>query len=502
MNKWTDIEIKTLKDNYIYKSDTELQLLLPKHSLSSITTKRKRLGLVREQGNRKYTFTDLKNEIDKRGYELLSNENEYHDVNSKIRYICPTHKDKGELMTMLSSLLRGRGCPYCGIERSAKKNTKILDIDYYKKLCNSHNFKYVKVKRIKENISIEFICNRHPEMGKQFMTVYNMQRNRKGCKYCSGKDIPKWYYYKKIEENNPNIELLEDFQDYNTKVRCMCKIHKIELHKSVKSIIRGRGCDLCRNQKISSASFYSLDEIQKVISKNNNHITIVKYDGAKNNIGCFCNIHKKYFTKGYNTLLYNKSGCDECYKDRMKNDFGMGIEEYKKRLYEKFPQIEVTGEYINNSTPIKMYCKDHNYIFSLSPVAMLNRSSCCNKSMVRTKENQIGELLETWGYNITRQKIFKNCIDKTYLRFDYFLNDFSIAIEYDGEQHYIPVNFGDKNKYDASAKLEYTKQHDKIKDEYCKNNRIKLIRIPYYLFDDVESFLWDELVKAGAIIEL
>jgi len=34
-----------------------------------------------------------------------------------------------------------------------------------------------------------------------------------------------------------------------------------------------------------------------------------------------------------------------------------------------------------------------------------------------------------------------------------------------------------------------TKQKDKIKNRYCKNNNIKLLRIPYTYFDKIEHLL-------------
>jgi hypothetical protein len=58
-------------------------------------------------------------------------------------------------------------------------------------------------------------------------------------------------------------------------------------------------------------------------------------------------------------------------------------------------------------------------------------------------------------------------------------------IEYDGRQHYEPVKeFGGQKGHDS------TKAHDKIKDEYCKKNNIRMVRIPYTTKDsDVELFI-------------
>ena len=40
-----------------------------------------------------------------------------------------------------------------------------------------------------------------------------------------------------------------------------------------------------------------------------------------------------------------------------------------------------------------------------------------------------------------------------------------------------------------------TKRHDKIKNEYCKNNNIELIRIPYYEKENIYNILTDKLLN-------
>jgi hypothetical protein len=55
---------------------------------------------------------------------------------------------------------------------------------------------------------------------------------------------------------------------------------------------------------------------------------------------------------------------------------------------------------------------------------------------------------------------------------------------------------------EAKINLLKVQKHDNIKTIYCKNNNIPLIRIPYWERDNMEYFLWDELVKFGVIEEI
>ena len=73
--------------------------------------------------------------------------------------------------------------------------------------------------------------------------------------------------------------------------------------------------------------------------------------------------------------------------------------------------------------------------------------------------------------------------------FDFYIPSKNIAIEFDGEQHYRPVEyFGGVDKYNKQIK------RDKQKTNYCSENNIELIRIPYWQFDEIETILEDAIL--------
>lgn len=79
--------------------------------------------------------------------------------------------------------------------------------------------------------------------------------------------------------------------------------------------------------------------------------------------------------------------------------------------------------------------------------------------------------------NFIEQYKIKDCKDKLPLPFDFYLTDYNVLIEVDGKQHFKPA-FGGKESF------EIRKKHDDIKNQYCKENNLSLIRIPYYDFDN------------------
>lgn len=452
---------------------------------------------------KKYSFDDVVEEFAKTDYILLSDESEY--VNSGVnnmRYICPRHQDKGELTTSLAHLREGKGCKYCGWEATALAETIELDIDAHKALCEEKGYTYVESTRINGKIHVGFICPEHEVLGTQYQQIDNMKRLNSKCKYCRGRDLPEWYLLEKIKETNPTFVIYEHFNKVNDYVDCECIKHNMRSRKRVGDLINGIGCYYCGIEKLSQQSFLSDDEVQNRINKKNPHIKLLKYKGMETKAHCLCTKHNIEFDKTPYILFDANSGCKKCYAERLRDEMSMGIDEYKRRLSIIHPSIEVIGEYINNSTPIEMYCKEHDYYFSLSPASMLNRLSCCSKSRVTYKEEQMCQLLERWGYNITRQKTFDGCEDIRNLSYDVYLDDFNIAIEFQGEQHYQIVRYSGESDAEAIWRLDYTQYHDQLKKEYCKKKHIRLICVPYWEYEDIEYFLFNELAKRNAIIEI
>ena len=75
--------------------------------------------------------------------------------------------------------------------------------------------------------------------------------------------------------------------------------------------------------------------------------------------------------------------------------------------------------------------------------------------------------------------------------FDFYLPDFNILIEYDGQQHFKPIDFAGKGEEWAIKNMLETQRRDNIKTQYCKDNNIKLIRIPYFEFENIEQIFID-----------
>lgn len=95
--------------------------------------------------------------------------------------------------------------------------------------------------------------------------------------------------------------------------------------------------------------------------------------------------------------------------------------------------------------------------------------------------------LDSHGVKYMQQKAFDDCCDIKPLPFDFYLPEYNCCIEYDGEQHYRAVDY-----FGGEDGFKKTVAHDNIKNDYCKNNDIKLLRIPYYanVEEELNNFLF------------
>ena len=91
-------------------------------------------------------------------------------------------------------------------------------------------------------------------------------------------------------------------------------------------------------------------------------------------------------------------------------------------------------------------------------------------------EKRIGELLREANIKYKEQKTFPDCLLETgnKAKFDFYIED-KYLIEYDGQQHFKCENWG----WNTKEQFENTQLRDKIKNQWCIDNNIPLIRIPY-----------------------
>lgn len=111
-----------------------------------------------------------------------------------------------------------------------------------------------------------------------------------------------------------------------------------------------------------------------------------------------------------------------------------------------------------------------------------------NNNQKSLGEISIMDYLTKNDINFEMEKTFDGCINKLPLRFDFYLIDSNILIEYDGKQHYESTEI-----FGGEENFKLTKINDKIKNQWVLDNNYKLIRIPYYRYKRIHEILDYEL---------
>jgi len=133
---------------------------------------------------------------------------------------------------------------------------------------------------------------------------------------------------------------------------------------------------------------------------------------------------------------------------------------------------------------------DHIWYTKANNRTSKNATGCpyCNESK---GEVMIRAVLEKMFINYKLQKRFYKCKIKRMLPFDFYLPDYNILIEYDGELHFKAIEY-----FGGKKDLIKRKSRDKIKTKFAKNNNIPLLRIPYTQFDNIEEIILNFIKKS------
>lgn len=121
----------------------------------------------------------------------------------------------------------------------------------------------------------------------------------------------------------------------------------------------------------------------------------------------------------------------------------------------------------------------------------------CPKCSYFKGETKIGNYLLYNNIDYILHKTFKGLIgiNNGKLSYDFYLPQFNLLIEYQGQQHKEPVDFNGKGKKCAQKDFERQQEHDRRKREYAKQNNYNLLEIWYWDFDNIETILTQYLTK-------
>lgn len=297
-----------------------------------------------------------------------------------------------------------------------------------------------------------------------------------------------------IKNKFPYISVIGVYTSNKTKIEFQCLVdgccHKWMARPD--NILSGYGCPECAKKKISVARLKTHEEfINEVAIKNPNVKVLGTYISDNIKIEFQCNNsdcgHKWFATP--DKIVHKITGCPECARLSRAKKKTKTHESFVNEIKNKNPNIEVVGEYNGIKTKIEFKCSICENTWFATPDSILNGNSGCPMCAQSHGERSVASWLNKNLIKFIPQYKFDNCRNIEPLPFDFYLPNYNMCIEYDGEQHFRPINFGGISDSRAMDNLQKTKLHDIIKDTYCQQYKINLIRIPYWDKKNINTIL-------------
>lgn len=287
----------------------------------------------------------------------------------------------------------------------------------------------------------------------------------------------------KIHNNEYDYSLIKEYQGVMKKYPILCPIHGIwevslDNHINKKSKCpKCKGFGFTKEEKINQANKIHNNEYDYSLIIDNNLKAIQKVK-IKHKI---CN---NVFYNTWDNHVNKKQGCPKCASYGRKKHTLESIKE-KISLLNNIEYEYDWDSYKSYYEKIKIKCPKHDWFEQQISNHLMGQK--CPKCIRSIGEEKIENILKEKQIIFINQKKFDDCINPQTgykLKFDFYIPSINLCIEYDGELHYKSVKYfgGDKT-------LEKHMFLDNIKNEYCKNNNINIIRISYIDINNINNIL-------------
>lgn len=282
-----------------------------------------------------------------------------------------------------------------------------------------------------------------------------------------------------------------NYVNAHSKIKIKCNNCETIFYQKPNNHLNGQGCITCRNIKIGNSK---RTDINKLINKfNQKHnfkygYELVNFINVDTKIVITCPEHGDFEQTPYEHL--KGIGCPKCrYRIiSLKNKFTQ--EEIIKKFIEvhgyQFDYSKVVYTGINDKVII--ICPTHGE-FKQSPLKHLSGRSCwkCKSSK---GESIIRYILEKNNINYIQEYIIPGAQQR--FRYDFYLSDFNLLIEFHGVQHYKAIDY-----FGGEEALRYNKERDIFKRELAKLANIPLIEFNYKHLKQLSIIEFEQLLLSN-----
>ena len=411
---------------------------------------------------------------------------------SKDRILCECKIDGYRWSPTAGSLCYGFGCPKCS------GNAKITHEEFKNELFKKNQ--NIELLGTYVNSYTKILCKCKLDGYEWYAKPSNLLHLNRGCPECAKIKISNALklsndeFLIKLEEFNDENGTFwtseEEYKGFHNPIKFKCSKDGFEIVARPSNLFNG--CYKCHNCYKES----KIRELNDYISEHELPIEIIgDYIDSSTNIKCKCTICGNEYYSTPNRIIQTNSICRKCAYIEMGINKRLPIEEFLHRLEVINPNVEYIDGYINMSKNVNVKCKKCGYKWSTRASSLIGKVSGCPNCNCSKGENKIRDILDYYNIEYISQKTFDGLvgIGNLKLRYDFYLPNYNVLIEYQGIQHEKPIDFSGRGKEYAIDCFEKQIFHDKTKKDYALKNNIKLFEIWYYDFDKIDELLKKEL---------
>ena len=250
-----------------------------------------------------------------------------------------------------------------------------------------------------------------------------------------------------------------------------CRIHG-DFEQTPNSHLRGKGCRICGEiERLRKITLYDTPTFISRARKRHGELYLYDntvYKHRRENLTITCRRHGDFEQRPDRHL--GGQGCPKCAWEKRTDGNRLTPEDFLKRVKEIHRDFYTYPKtvYVNTYTPITITCPTHGD-FEQTP-----KNHLVGKGCLRCKESKgeraVCSLLDKYGINYQREYSFAQSL----YRYDFFLPDQNILIEYHGKQHYQAVEW-----FNGEEGLKETKIRDACKVKLAQDEGVPLIILNY-----------------------
>lgn len=436
-------------------------------------------------------LTEIKPSLIDMGY-IIVEDNSYKNAKSKLTFKCIECNEtyKRSYMDCEKSKPACKKCKYAATRREIaikdfESDTKLQLIEMGYEIVDYSNYQ-------NRHTPITFMCKCGREF-KRNVTNIATKGTAPLCPHClvNGRNDYTDIKQKLIDLGYIIISRDEEYKNMTTNISFKCNYCEKEYLRTPKMALRSNyGCTKCIQKKVVgkllSEQRFNSDEFFELYK---NHLIDLEH------------IEKSIFTykcEKCNSSIVRKADiikttthkrlCDTCGKRMSGAKKIITTQEKNKYLKHIGSQSICIDETNVGNKDISLFkCSCGAEFKRKWNVVRTYGFHRCNKCSKRQSygEQLIEKILNARNIYFESEKRFENCRNKYALPFDFYLPHYNLVIEYDGIHHFEDV------RYEGQCKQ--TRFNDEIKDRYCEDSGIRMLRIPYFEKDNIEKIIVDNL---------